>query len=462
MEDRSITTIIYLNMPFSKFHLKNFKCFHSEQILRFAIPDNEKEGSGITYIVGTNNSGKTTIIEALAIKKGTKLKSSERVVTELPEFKLYEGENLRRYCKLIRVESSTIEEDPALAESELFEIISSRRHWNSNANSDLYQSGQTFRNSLAFVGRQTNIDVGSELKKIESDNIKYNEFIALVQRVIPEFTKFAVGYEDNEFIEYISRNGRRHKSDFLGDGVITVIRILLQLYINRGCALIIDEPELSLHPSAQKKLLNILGEFSKTRQIIISTHSPYFIRWEYLENGAVINRIVKHNDIDSQIFSLDNFEEYSSLISGANWKQPFLLDEVAKEILFAEDNILFLEGQEDVGLLRIEPDLSNANIFGYGVRGKDNFKFALKLAQALGFTKVACILDSGSAELEIKNELTSIFPNYKIVQWNRADIRDKGQITTKEKIGYYTKDGVKKSDLDDFNTKLTEIKNYFT
>lgn len=39
----------------------------------------------------------------------------------------------------------------------------------------------------------------------------------------------------------------------------------------------IDEPEISLHPRAQKLLINALQEISKHQQIFISTHSPYVI-----------------------------------------------------------------------------------------------------------------------------------------------------------------------------------------
>lgn len=449
-------------MTFTKFITENFKCFKTKQSLLFATPKENLNGSGITYIVGANNSGKTTIIEGLAIKESHKIKSSERVDGSEPEFILFDGETIRRKCNLVRAESYTIVENPKLKEQEKFEIISSRRHWQSGANSNFQTIGQSLASSFEFQNRQNNIEVASELKTIEANTEKYEEFIKLVKRVIPEFTKFAVGYEDNEFIEYISGAGVRHKTELLGDGVITVIRILLQLYVNRINPLIIDEPELSLHPAAQKKLLKIISEYAQKRQIIISTHSPYFVNWECLKNGAVVNRVVKQGDKDSTIFSISDFSKYKSLITAANWQQPFLMDEVAKEIFFSDDGIIFLEGQEDIGLLKNELSLKDYNFFGYGVRGKDNFKFALTFAKDLGYKKACCILDKGESEDNIKKELESLFPEYKIIQWNKNDIRDKESFTTQEKVGYFTTDGQKKTPeaLDDFNTKIEEIKNY--
>ena len=449
-------------MNFTKFTIKNFKCFRTEQSLLFAVPNEALNGSGITYIVGANNSGKTTIIEGLAIKESHKIRSSERVEGIEPEFTLFEGDIIKRKCTPVRAESYTIVENPKLTEQEKFEIISSRRHWSSGANSNFQTVGQSLTSSFEFQNRQNSIDVASELKTIEANTGKYQEFIELVKRVIPEFTKFAVGYEDNEFIEYISGTGARHKTELLGDGVITVIRILLQLYVNKSNPLIIDEPELSLHPAAQKKLLKIISEYAKKRQVIISTHSPYFVDWEYLKNGAVVNRVVKQEDKDSTIFSISDFSKYNPLINAANWQQPFLMDEVAKEIFFSDDRLLFLEGQEDVGLLKNEPVLNGYNFFGYGVRGKDNFKFALTFAKDLGYKKACCILDKGNGEDKIKTDLEASFPDYKIIQWNKDDIRDKTLYTVQEKSGYFKTDGSKKdsSELDDFDIKIMEIINY--
>ena len=247
--------------------------------------------------------------------------------------------------------------------------------------------------------------------------------------------------------------------------MITVIRILLQLFVDKPNPVIIDEPELSLHPSAQRNLLKVLADYSQKRQIILSTHSPYLINWEYLENGAVLNRVVKENDLCSSIFSIKDFKTHSKLVKSANWQTPFTMDEVAKEIFFMEDNILFLEGQEDVGLLRKEPSLKDVNIFGYGVRGASNFQFALSLAKDLGYKKVACIIDAGTEETKIKAELDADFPGYKIVQWNKSDIRDKTFVKNPpDKEGYFDGAGKKKqpSNLDDFDQKIAEINNYLS
>lgn len=46
---------------------------------------------------------------------------------------------------------------------------------------------------------------------------------------------------------------------------------------NKEKIIFIDEPEQSLHPQAQRALLEVISEYSSDRQIVIATHSPIFV-----------------------------------------------------------------------------------------------------------------------------------------------------------------------------------------
>ena len=45
--------------------ISGFRGFGVPQVVKFAIPDQEREGSGLTIITGANNAGKATIIESI-------------------------------------------------------------------------------------------------------------------------------------------------------------------------------------------------------------------------------------------------------------------------------------------------------------------------------------------------------------------------------------------------------------
>ncbi|NVN96601.1 MAG: AAA family ATPase, partial [Bacteroidetes bacterium] len=179
-------------MNYSKFTIKNFRCFTEEQTLQFAQPEIDKIGSGITYIVGANNSGKTTIIEGLWIKKGHYLNDSERK-EQPPEFKLYsDSTNIKKTVRLLRDNAYLFIEDPDRESSQntdLFEVVSSRRHWESTANGTDSSNNVVAGSAIGGNPRnQQNVQTAIFLKAIESDSKKYEDFTNLVKRIIPEFT----------------------------------------------------------------------------------------------------------------------------------------------------------------------------------------------------------------------------------------------------------------------------------
>lgn len=455
-------------MFYSKFTIANYRGFQDEQILEIAIPEDSSPGSGITYIVGENNTGKTTVIEGLFLRGGDAIRTSEKQSSN-PVFNLYSADNteegLVRQVTLMREGAYRLEQKGV---SDSFEIVPSRRHWIAKVQQyghsleEITSESEILKQDVRSLEDRSPVMLSEILKEIESDDKKHQKFIKLVQEVFPEFSSFAVGYEDHEYIEYTTNDGVKHKSDFLGDGVISVLRILAHLYGNKLQPLVIDEPELSLHPLAQKRLLEVMAEYAQKRQIILSTHSPYFVSWEYIKNGASLNKVTKYEDKKSEIHTLQPYENYEKLVGGANWQQPFLMDVVAKEIFFSDD-FLFVEGQEDVGLLKKEECLGgDVNIFGYGVRGHGMLKFALQLARDVGVRKAAAILDAGEEESKTKASLKEMFPDYKIIQWDKEDIRDKEPHTSEKKEGYFDAKGVKKNtDSDDFDAKIEEINQYF-
>lgn len=47
--------------------------------------------------------------------------------------------------------------------------------------------------------------------------------------------------------------------------------------VSKPFYLFIDEPEICLHPTGQKKLLDALMVISKTKQVFVTTHSPFML-----------------------------------------------------------------------------------------------------------------------------------------------------------------------------------------
>jgi CRISPR-associated exonuclease Cas4 len=54
--------------------------------------------------------------------------------------------------------------------------------------------------------------------------------------------------------------------------------------------LAIEEPELYLHPNGQRKMFNVIEEICKTDQIILCTHSNFFVNMHNYNNIVVVKR----------------------------------------------------------------------------------------------------------------------------------------------------------------------------
>lgn len=76
-------------------------------------------------------------------------------------------------------------------------------------------------------------------------------------------------------------SSHNYSEAFAGSGEFAVVMLVHEIARAKGASLILlDEPEVSLHPGGQRQLLAYLREQAKLRrhQIVISTHSPEMIR----------------------------------------------------------------------------------------------------------------------------------------------------------------------------------------
>jgi predicted ATPase len=72
----------------------------------------------------------------------------------------------------------------------------------------------------------------------------------------------------------------RYSEAFAGSGEVAVTSCVVQvLAAGPGTLVLLDEPEVSLHPGAQERLLAFLSKMVRTRQlqVIFSTHSPHLV-----------------------------------------------------------------------------------------------------------------------------------------------------------------------------------------
>lgn len=178
-------------------------------------------------------------------------------------------------------------------------------------------------------------------------------------------------------VEYNLQEGECH-------GLKEILTLLVALYSHKNGCLIVDKPELHLHPQFQQFFMNEIRRTAQkepNRIFFLITHSPYFIDLRFPEDliGVVVchvNRIPTHienlNEKDEILFRrfLPRFNTYH------------------KQFFFS-DNQIFVEGYTDQQMFTnllccIEDNFGSAGTGVIDVGGKDELGVFFKVCTLLG------------------------------------------------------------------------------
>jgi predicted ATPase len=170
-------------------------------------------------------------------------------------------------------------------------------------------SGDYFSFALSVAQKGTGSKLASEAARF-FDNPQLAQLrIDLVDLLHPFTNAFFSVRQDGELKQIRPKD--------LGSGVEIILTLLLLRNIAAGSkgsiVYLLDEPELHLHPKAQERLAELLIEESKTKQIFISTHSPYLIKGCMSESAR---KIIFRRDIGGTL-NIENAE--STKWGGLPW-----------------------------------------------------------------------------------------------------------------------------------------------
>jgi hypothetical protein len=340
-------------------NLSNFKGFIGDNHqINFKIPDGTTAGSGLNIFVGENNSGKSSIFEAVDFLRNGIKGEIDRIISKRENNTQLEHacieltfcgdiENSVNYfvqsnkqtafinsitsnnelrarrstvdCKQLDLwnENSQRYSNPSGIDAPFKKLFETNFIWADTNPSDEAAFGSTTLCGLllkeiaqAHITTSEYRDFQDSFNSVfNNPNSELRQKIAVVEQKVQDiFTEqFGQAHIHFRFDELKIDSFFKSASIFIDDGVDipmsekgngmqrSVALALLQVYAEelahdeeqdqtKPFYLFIDEPEICLHPKGQTKLFEALLEISKTKQVFLTTHSPYFLATPYLSN----------------------------------------------------------------------------------------------------------------------------------------------------------------------------------
>ena len=425
-------------MSISTVKVQGIRSFKNLTTIDFAIPDSTNIGSGLNMLVGPNNSGKSSIIETLYLANNnlemipSTIRNSQSENGVLIKIVLTNGNTKELksmqenpafiHCRYTNNKGEKIYDNRPFAY-----ILSAKRNIGINLSTHSESWENFLYNNSGNEYKQENLsnNIGGRFKNIIESNKKIFDYE--LKQILGYLPKWSLDSMDanNLYISFKEGN-TQHNNSGSGDGFINLFVILTSLYdAPPNSTIIIDEPEIALHPDVQQRLMKRLIFHSKTKQIIISTHSPYFIDLNLLNNGAKIFRFYKENE-NTNVYSINpnNVSKINNLLNTI--EQPYLQDIKSKEIFFL-DKLILVEGPDDIygyqSLFKKFDYKTSGNFYGWGVGGADRIEHLISILNDLHYKKIVIILDNDKKALGKK--LSTLYPNYKVIVIDAKDIRDK-------------------------------------
>lgn len=339
--------------------ITNFKSFEGViNPIVFNLP-NGQAGSGLNIFVGENNTGKSTVFEAIDFVRNSTKKDEGAIKNKnnpahvsveltfsggieqaidgfsqpnkVAVFKRYifqnaQGENIFRISRSTEdikqvklwseADSNYVNESGI--DAPVKKLFETNFIWaDTNPNDEAAFGATTICGNLlkeianGFIETADYADYRTKFNQVFNDPASglRRELLVIEQKVQQVFTEqfgaASISFHFDELkIDSFFKNTTINVNDGIetpmhekGNGMQRAVALaLLQVYaeeltkhpddvnLKKPFFLFIDEPEICLHPKGQERLLHALLEISKSKQVFLTTHSPYFLASSYLKN----------------------------------------------------------------------------------------------------------------------------------------------------------------------------------
>lgn len=364
-------------MFISDIKIKNFRLFTPDtdfEINGLNIPDASVLGSGLNVIVGNNATGKTSILDAIALSlldyKGDSFELSDmNDITKDTTIEVYSRDPFK-YKSSIKGEylgkgfyfkANQRKNNPSyLASPIVHDLLFIRADGETKPTDDSPDlrvnvnnpwSGKRFsENEVVYIEKNCTYstkkgmfnntkfdslmsDFSRQFIKTDGNRQKLdNNLKAVIQDVSNPFLEKAINeFEclseiaislkllDNlhpfkhAFFSSQNHNGANIPLNKLGSGYEVIFLILYLFYLSqqnkKQLIILIDEPELHLHPILQEQFIDIIFKLSKDAQVILTSHSPLLLKQIFYRpniNAKILKKVqdsIRDIDIANRVLN---------------------------------------------------------------------------------------------------------------------------------------------------------------
>lgn len=187
------------------------------------------------------------------------------------------------------------------------------------------------------------------------NQLKIDDLYVNINRLVDKYLNLAINIRMPEplnfFLEFYLENkqGRRVDPGQLSTGEKSILHLIFSLYgydLENG-VMIIDEPEIHLHPQMQRNFLQIINDIGKqfNIQFIIATHSPVFVNKDNIDN---VHRF-HSNEMGEPTVKIPQIQESQKSLTE-------ILDYTNSSKIFFVNKVILVEGKTDEYFFRFYID----------------------------------------------------------------------------------------------------------
>jgi len=191
------------------------------------------------------------------------------------------------------------------------------------------------------------ITSGNDRKKKDHKteiNIEFNqEFKKFWEQ---DLSELSVDWDSENLYFWIHEDGHHYEPEIRSQGkrwyLAFYVKVTARAREDKRNIILIDEPGLYLHATAQRDVLKKLEEVSKDAQVIFSTHSPYLIEADKLARIRLLHRdSLSGTKIENKIHKVADKETLTPILTAIGLEMTSSISQIDKV------NNLLVEGPSD-------------------------------------------------------------------------------------------------------------------